>query len=54
MADSGHHGAPLPAPMQTTDAQNVEGLLYVVVPGVGHHGSCGKAAAAMVVEAQFS
>jgi hypothetical protein len=54
MAHSGCHGAPLMTPMQTTVAQNVGGLLYVVALGVGHHGGCGKTAAAMVDGAWFS
>jgi hypothetical protein len=35
MADNGRHGAPLPAPAQTTVAQNVECWLIVVCGGAG-------------------
>jgi hypothetical protein len=48
------HLAPLQVPTQTTIAQNIGGLLYVAALGVGHHGGCGKMAAAKVGEAQFS
>jgi hypothetical protein len=48
MANSGRHDAPLPAPTQTTFAQNVGRLLYVAVQGVGHNGSRGKTAATIV------
>jgi hypothetical protein len=41
-------------PMQTTVVQNVGGLLYAVVPGVGYHGGREKMAAAMVDGARFS
>jgi hypothetical protein len=54
MADSGRHGAPLPALMHTTVAQNVGGLSYAMVLGVGHHGSFGTTATAKVGEARFS
>jgi hypothetical protein len=54
MANSGHNGAPLLALTHKTVAQNVDGLLYAVAPGVGHHGSRGKMAAAMVGGAQFN
>ncbi len=54
MADSGHHGAPLPALTHTTIAQNVGGLLYAVAPGVGHHGGRETTATAKVGGARFS
>jgi hypothetical protein len=54
MANSGRHGAPLPALTHTTIAQNVGRLLYAVAPGVGHHGSRGTTATAKVGGARFS
>ncbi len=54
MADCGCHGASLPAMMHTTVTQNDGGLLYAVVPGVGHHGGRGMAATAKVGGAWFS
>jgi hypothetical protein len=55
MANSGNHGAPLPASTHTTVTQNVGGLLYAAVaPGVGHHGGCGKTAAVTVDGARLT
>ena len=54
MADSGHYGAPLPTPLQTTVAQNVGLLSYATAPGVGHHVGSGMTAAAMLDGAKFS
>jgi hypothetical protein len=54
MANSGHNGAPLSVLMHSTVAQNVDGLLYAVAPGVGHHGGHGTAATAKVGRARLS
>ncbi len=54
MADSGQNDAPLPALMHTLVAQNVGGLSYAVVSGVGHHGGRGTMATAKVGGARFS